>query len=93
MPEIADTTVVTRNADLMTAPVHDETMIMDIKSGTYYGLDDIGTAIWLRLETPKTFGALIDSLVAEYDAERSAIVSDVAKLLTLMTEHKVVTLA
>jgi hypothetical protein len=91
--QISGATLVSRNGDLMTAPVHDETVMMNIASGHYFGLDDIGSAIWRRLETPQTFDALIDALAAEYDAERSVIASDVAKLFLLMARHKVINLA
>ncbi|MEI9992436.1 MAG: PqqD family protein [Rhizomicrobium sp.] len=90
---ISEEAVVSRNPGLMTAAVHDETMMMDIEGGKYYGLDDIGSAIWQRLEAPQTFAALIDGLAAEYDAERNVIAADVARLLALMAEHKVINLA
>lgn len=96
MPEqmpIDEQTLITRNMALMTAPVHNETVMMDIDSGHYYGLDDIGSEIWRLLEVPCTFGALVDSLAADYDAERAVIADDVRKLLSVMAEHKVVTLA
>ena len=56
--------------------------MMDARSGRYIGLDDIGSVIWQRLETPCKFGQLIDGLVADYDAERAAIAADVRELLT-----------
>lgn len=90
---IGEAVIVTRNRELISAPVHDEIVMMDIDSGRYYGLDDIGSVIWRRVESPQTFGALIDSLVAEYDADRGVIAADVSKLLVLMAEHKVIDLA
>jgi len=90
--QITEATLVSRNDSLMTASVHDETLMMDIVSGHYYGLDDIGSAIWQRLETPQTFAALIDGLAMKYDAERSVIAADVAELFVLMAEYKVITL-
>jgi Coenzyme PQQ synthesis protein D (PqqD) len=86
-------TLITRSTELIIAPVHDETVMMDIQSGHYYGLDDIGSEIWRRLEAPRTFGDLVDSLVADYDADRSVIAEDVRTLLSVMVEHNVVTLA
>ena len=85
--------LVTRNAVLLTAAVHDETVMMDLDSGHYYGLDDIGSEIWRRLEAPRRLGELIDSLVADYDADRAIIAEDVRKLLAVMAEHNVVMLA
>lgn len=92
VPTIGEDTVVTRNPGLLAAAVHDETLMMDVDAGRYYGLDDIGSEIWQRLEAPLKFGVLIDSLAAEYDAERDVIAADVGKLLTLMAEHGLVRL-
>jgi hypothetical protein len=92
-PMIDEDTMVSRNPKLLVAAVHDETVMMDIDSGKYYGLDDIGTAIWQRLERPLPFGKLVEMLAAEYDAERATIARDVAKLLTSMAEHKAIDLS
>jgi hypothetical protein len=90
---INDDTLITRSTGLLAAAVHDETVMMDIASGHYYGLDDIGSEIWRRLETSNTFGKLVDSLAADYDAERAVIAEDVRQLLVVMADHKVVTLS
>ncbi len=90
---IEDRTLISRNQGLLVAPVHDEIVMMDIESGHYYGLDDIGSVIWQRLETPCTFDTLVDGLVTDYDAERAVIAEDVRKLLSTMAEHKVVALS
>ena len=87
---IVEETLITRSDEVMTASVHDEIVMMDIESGHYYGLDDIGSEIWERLEARRTFGDLIDSLVVDYDAERAVIADDVRKLLMAMAEHGVV---
>jgi hypothetical protein len=85
-------TLISRSTGLLVAPVHDETVMMAIESGNYYGLDDIGSEIWRRLESPSTFAALVDGLAADYDADRAVIAEDVRKLLAVMAEHHVVTL-
>jgi hypothetical protein len=64
--------------------------MMDARSGRYVGLDDIGSVIWQRLETPCTFGQLVDGLVADYEAERAVIAADVRALLADMAAHGVV---
>lgn len=90
---IDDQTLVSRTSTLLVAPVHDETVMMDIEKGHYYGLDDIGSEIWRRLEAPRRFGELVDSLVADFEADRAVIAQDVRAFLSIMAEHKVVTLA
>jgi hypothetical protein len=66
--------------------------MMSVESGRYLGLDDIGSDIWRRLETPRTFGELIDGLAADYNADRALIADDVRKLLSEMAAHDAVTL-
>jgi hypothetical protein len=91
--EIDERTLISRGDGLMVAPVGDETVMMEIASGRYFGLDDIGSEIWRRLEAPCTFGALVDGLTADYDADRTVIANDVRNLLSEMAAHNVVTLA
>lgn len=91
--QIGEQTTIRRSNSLLVAGVRDETVMMDTDSGHYYGLDDIGSEIWRRLETPSTFGALVDSLAADYDADRAAIAADVRALLSQMAMHDVVSLS
>ena len=88
---IGDDTLICRNASILTAGVSGETVMMSVKSGRYYGLDNIGSAIWQHLEAPRAFGELVDSLVADFDADRSVISDDVRKLLSDMASHGLVT--
>lgn len=90
--QIGEQTTIRRSNSLLVAGVRDETVMMDTESGHYYGLDDIGSEIWRRLETPSTFGALVDSLAADYDADRAAIAADVRALLSQMAMHDVVSI-
>lgn len=87
---ISEETLIRRTASVLTAEIDKQIVMMDIESGRYLGLDDIGSVIWQRLETPRTFGELVDGLVADYDADRSVIADDVRKLLLDMAAHDVV---
>jgi Coenzyme PQQ synthesis protein D (PqqD) len=87
---IGEATLIRRTASVLTAEIDKQIVMMDIESGRYLGLDDIGSVIWQRLETPRTFGDLVDGLVADYNADRSVIADDVRKLLLDMATHDVV---
>src|ERR1700674_3324078 len=94
MPDpIADVTVISRSPSVLTAEVEGEIVMMSIERGSYFGLDDIGSDIWKRIEQPCTFAPLIDVLAAAYDADRAAIAADVRALLDRMAEQDVVRLA
>lgn len=87
---IGEETLVSRSDTVLAAPVRSELVMMSVSTGRYFGLDDIGNDIWQRLETPRTFGALVEALCADYAAERATIAEDVRKLLLEMAAHNVV---
>lgn len=89
---ISDATIVSRSASVLTAEVDGEIVMMSIEQGHYFGLDDIGSDIWKRLDPPCSVGALIDGLLADYEADRETIVADLRALLERMAAHGVVRL-
>src|ERR1700681_4857614 len=92
-PTIVDATVISRSPSVLTAEVDGEVVMMSIEQGRYFGLDDIGSDIWRRIEPPCSFAALIDGLAADYEAYRATIAADVQNLLGRMVEQDVVRLA
>jgi hypothetical protein len=90
---IADDTIIRRGDSFLTAGVGDETVMMDSKTGRYLGLDVIGSDIWRRLETPRSFSDLVDALTSDYEADRAVIADDVRKLLAEMAEADLVKLS
>jgi len=90
--KIVDSTMISRSPSVLAAEVSGETVMMSIEKGHYFGLDDIGSDIWKRIEPPCTFAALIDGLAAAYDADRVTIAADVRLLLVGMVAQDVVRL-
>jgi hypothetical protein len=90
---IADTTLLSRSPTVITAQVLDEIVMMNIDRGRYFGLDDIGSDIWRRIEPPRSFADLVDGLAADYNADRAIIAADVRALLERMVACDVVRLA
>jgi len=89
---ITDATILSRSPTVLAAEVDGEVVMMSIERGHYFGLDDIGSDIWKRLEPPCSFSALIDGLAADYEADRATIAADVRVLLDGMLADEVVRL-
>jgi len=87
---IADAAIVSRSPSILTAEVDGEIVMMSIEQGRYFGLDHIGSDIWKRIEPPCTFATLIDGLAADYEADRTTIVTEVQSLLDHMAKHDIV---
>jgi len=73
--------VVKLASDLISAPVDDEVVVLSVERGKYYGLDEIGSDIWRRLDSPVNVDALCQDLAAKYAADHQTIERDVLALL------------
>ena len=70
---------------VMARKVGDENVILVLASGTYYGLDTVGTRIWQLIALGQTLEQVCEVMLAEYDVTREDIERDVLALVeTLM---------
>lgn len=64
----------------------DESVILNLKSGVYYGLNAVGTWIWSQIQQPMTVSSLQDRLLDKYDVDPESCERDLFALLQdLMT--------
>ena len=69
MPEPTLTPIdrVRRVADVLDAEIDDQTVMMDIEQGSYFGLNEMGTRIWALLAEPMVIADLCDQLTEQFD--------------------------
>lgn len=77
-------TVLKRKAGIMTADMNGSIVMMDIATGKYYNLGEIGGYIWELLEEPISIGILTDKLVHEFDVSREQCRSDILPFLNAL---------
>jgi hypothetical protein len=78
------------NADILTTEIDSEIVMMDVESGNYYNLDEIGSEIWRRMATPLAVERLCRDLEALYDAPAAVIEQDVLTLLARLEEKRLI---
>jgi hypothetical protein len=78
---ITPQTIVQRRRDALAAEVGGELVLMSVEHGKYYGLDDVGSDVWRRIEQPIAVEQLCAELAREYRGDPSAIERDVVALL------------
>lgn len=74
----------TRCDDLLSTDLDQETVLMSIEAGAYYGLEGPARVIWEKLKTPMSFSELVDCLVKEYTVSPQACASDLQGFLSDM---------
>lgn len=61
-----------------------ETVVLNLETGVYFGLDPVGTDIWTALGTGATLQETADQLQAKYDATAEVVAADVLRFVGQM---------
>lgn len=57
-----------------------ESVVLNLESGMYFGLDAVGTTVWRAIEPKGTLRQALERVLAEFDAEQAAAESDLLEL-------------
>jgi hypothetical protein len=58
-----------------------QAVILDLESGVYYGLDDVGSVVWHLMKQPRSVSEMRDILLEQYLVDRDRCERDLLALL------------
>lgn len=64
-----------------------ETVILSMRDGMYYGLDEVGTVVWQRIQRPTPFAELVQAVVAQFDVDAPTAGTDLTALVRDLAAH------
>jgi len=67
--------------DQVSCPLGDETAILNLKTGVYYGLNPLGSQVWTLLDGRRSLGEVRDQILARFDIGREECERDLLELL------------
>jgi hypothetical protein len=73
--------------DVLIQELQSESVLLNVDTGRYFGLDDIGTRMWTVLTTAQSLQAACDTLVNEYDVEEHRLEQDMRALVEKLLER------
>ncbi len=76
--------------DAAESAVGDETVILHLVNGTYYGLDPVGTRIWGLIKGGVATPEICRTLADEYDVDLATIEKDARRFLTELEAQGIV---
>ena len=85
----SDSCVVVSDEQVSTS-LGDETVILGMGDGVYYGLDAVGARVWALLVTPRRVSELVRAVVVEFDVTPEQCERDVVALLDDLSERRLV---
>jgi len=82
------TDIVAACDDVVAREVGGEAVLLNLSSGTYFGLNDTGSMIWQLVdEDSASLEDICDAIEEEYDVAREDVERDVLALVEELVEH------
>ena len=72
---------------VMSRIVGDETVLLDLASGVYFGLDGVGKRIWESVEQGNSLDQAVAVIVSEYDVDEAQAQADVLEFASNLVER------
>ena len=61
--------------------LEDESVLLDLASENYLGLDEVGTRIWQLIDDGETMRSVVATMLDEYDTNEDTLVADLDAFL------------
>ena len=59
----------------------EEAVVLDLKAGVYYGLNEVGARVWSLVQEPRNVSEIRDAILEEFDVDPSLCERDLLVLL------------
>jgi hypothetical protein len=76
--------------DVLISDLQGESVILNVNSQRYYGLDKVGTKFLTLLSNSETIQQAFETLLAQYDVEADQLRGDLTELLAHLKEQGLV---
>lgn len=77
--------------DVLFQELDDESVLLDLRSEQYFGLNTVGTRIWQLLAEPRSVDTIVKQLFTEFDVDKEQLDTDVKELLAKMVDVGLIT--
>ena len=70
--------------------VDGEMVLLDMESENYFGLDEVGTAIWQAMQEHGNLQEIFDALLEQYDVEAEVLEKDLSEFVDQLVKSGLV---
>jgi hypothetical protein len=84
---ISPGSIVVASKDQISCDLEGEAAILNLKSGTYFGLDPVGATIWSLIVQPRRVAEIRNALIEQFDVEAERCSRDLLQLLGELQAH------
>jgi len=89
---LSDEVTVSIAKDQMATELGEEFVILNLKTGTYYGLEEVGARIWNIIQEPQTVQTIRSELLKEYNVDEDRCHKDLMNVLRKLEGEGLITI-
>lgn len=78
--------------DVVFRELEGETVILNLESGTYFGLDAVGTRIWQLCQEHGSLRTVLQAMQNEFEAADEILEADLLSLIDELAERGLITI-
>ena len=78
---------ITLSPDVISQEVSGETVLLDLGSENYFGLDEVGTRIWQLIEQSGNLQVIFDTMLEEYEVSPDQLLEDLGELVNQLSSQ------
>lgn len=75
-----------QNPDFIFKQIKEESVLLNVKTGDYFGLNEVGTDFFLLIDGKRNSDEILNALLELYDVEKEELQKDLDELIKTMTE-------
>jgi hypothetical protein len=79
--------------DVLFQELQGEAVLLNLKTGVYFGLDEVGTRIWQLMGQNGLLSEMLKLMLQEYDVPEEQCAQDLLDLVAQLQEQGLVTIA
>ena len=78
--------------EVLSQEVSGETVLLDLQSESYFGLDAVGTRIWQLLQEKGRLQQVFDTMLEEYEVDEKQLHKDLNELLVMLIDEELISI-
>jgi len=87
---LSDPSVVVASRDQFSCPLGDDTVILDVKAGLYFSLDNVGAFVWQLIQEPRSVRDLRQAIGDAFEVDVETCERDLLALLGQLADRKLI---
>jgi hypothetical protein len=74
----------------MTADLSADVVLLNLRDGVYYGVDDVGARVWALLQSPIAVPAIVSTIADEFDVDPDRCAREVRAFVQELVDRRLV---